>query len=59
MIKNQVKIPQMSPINWFFLFLIFNSSLFIRIVKIYYIGLILFLRQKGSSFSVSEKKLRI
>ena len=31
----QLKIPQIRPINWFFLFILFNLSLYLIIVKIY------------------------
>nr|YP_007026100.1 ATP synthase F0 subunit 8 [Calanus hyperboreus]AFU88790.1 ATP synthase F0 subunit 8 [Calanus hyperboreus] len=30
--------PQMSPMNWFFLFLYFNSMLYMTIVKIYFLS---------------------
>nr|BAD19004.1 ATPase subunits 8 [Neocalanus cristatus] len=30
--------PQMSPMNWFFLFLYFNLMLYMNIVKIYYLS---------------------
>ena len=35
MFSKQLKIPQIRPINWFFLFFLFNFSLLLIIVKIY------------------------
>ena len=35
MFLKQLKIPQIRPINWFFLFFLFNFSLFLIIIKIY------------------------
>ena len=36
MFSKQLKIPQISPINWIFLFFLFNFSLFLIIIKVYY-----------------------
>ena len=35
MFFKQLKIPQIRPINWIFLFFLFNFSLFLIITKIY------------------------
>ena len=49
MFLKQLKIPQIRPINWFFLFFLFNFSLFFIIVKIYNIfNKIIFKKEKIS-----------
>ena len=35
MFLKQLKIPQIRPINWFFLFFLFNSCLLLIVIKIY------------------------
>ena len=37
MFLKQLKIPQISPINWFFLFVFFNVGFYLLIVKNYYL----------------------
>ena len=37
MFFKQLKIPQISPINWFFLFVFFNVGFYLLIVKNYYL----------------------
>ena len=37
MFLKQLKIPQISPINWFFLFVFFNLGFYLLIVKNYYL----------------------
>ena len=37
MFLKQLKIPQISPINWFFLFVFFNIGFYLLIVKNYYL----------------------
>ena len=49
----QLKIPQISPMNWFFLFLFFNLGFYLIIVKNYYvINKVI----KSQRFSADRKK---